>query len=412
MPAAHHTPVTDIRNAGHTTSALKILTFTTLYPNSVKPHHGVFVETRLRHLVASGAVQSLVVAPVPWFPSAHAVFGRYGGNARVARREQRHGLTVLHPRYPVIPKIGMILAPFLLAVAMLPVVRRILAEGYDFDLIDAHYFYPDGVAAVMLARHFGKSVVVTARGTDINLIPQYRWPRQLILWAASRATGIIAVSRALKQALVQMAVTEEKITVLRNGVDLQLFQPMDRAAARRRLGLSRTTLLSVGNLIRSKGHDVAIEALVDLPDVELLIVGEGEDGPALGSLAQALGVGDRVRFIGRVRQQDLKAYYAAADALVLPSVREGWTNVLLESMACGTPVIANRVGGTPEIVQRPEAGLLVEERTPQAFARAVQQLMANYPDRRATRAYAEQFDWDETTQGQMTLFQRLCRHNP
>ncbi|MDO8706943.1 MAG: glycosyltransferase family 4 protein [Sulfuricaulis sp.] len=391
---------------------MKILTFTTLYPNSVKPHHGVFVETRLRHLVASGAVQSLVVAPVPWFPTAHAVFGRYGVNARLARREQRHGLTVLHPRYPVIPKVGMILAPFLLAAAMLPVVRRILAEGYDFDLIDAHYFYPDGVAAVMLARHFGKPVVVTARGTDINLIPQYRWPRKLILWAASRATGIIAVSRALKQALVQMAVTEEKITVLRNGVDLQLFQPMDRAAERHRLGLSRTTLLSVGNLIRSKGHDVAIEALVDLPDVELLIIGDGEDGPALGSLAQALGVANRVRFIGRVRQEDLKAYYTAADALVLPSVREGWTNVLLESMACGTPVIANRVGGTPEIVRRPEAGLLVEERTPVAFSRAVRQLMENYPDRRATRAYAEQFDWDETTQGQVTLFQRLCRHNP
>ena len=295
---------------------------------------------------------------------------------------------------------------------MLPVVRRILAEGYDFDLIDAHYFYPDGVAAVMLARHFGKSVVVTARGTDINLIPQYRWPRKMILWAASRATGIIAVSRALKEALVQMAVREEKITVLRNGVDLQLFRPMDRAAERRRLGLSRTTLLSVGNLIRSKGHDVAIEALVDLPDAELLIIGDGEDEPALRSLAQTLGVGDRVRFIGRVRQEDLKAYYTAADALVLPSVREGWTNVLLESMACGTPVIANRVGGTPEIVRRPEAGLLVEERTPKAFSRAVRQLMKNYPDRRATRAYAEQFDWDETTQGQVTLFQGLCRHNP
>jgi glycosyltransferase involved in cell wall biosynthesis len=321
-------------------------------------------------------------------------------------------LTVLHPRYPVIPKIGMLLAPFLLAAAMFPVVKRILAEGYNFDLIDAHYFYPDGVAAVMLARHFGKPVVVTARGTDINLISRHLWPRKMIQWAASRASGIITVSRALKEAMVQMTVAEERITVLRNGVDLQLFQPMDREAERRRLGLSHTTLLSVGNLIRTKGHDVAIEALAELPAVELLIIGEGEDGASLRSLAQALGVGDRVRFIGRVRQEDLKAYYTAADALVLPSVREGWTNVLLESMACGTPVIANRVGGTPEIVQRSEAGLLIEERTPRVLAQAVRQLMANYPDRRATRAYAERFDWEETTQGQVSLFRRLCGETP
>lgn len=393
-------------------AALKILTFTTLYPNGVRPHHGIFVETRLRQLVASGAARSLVVAPVPWFPLAHEFFGHYGANARVARHEQRHGLTVLHPRYPVIPKIGMLLAPFLLAAAMFPVVKRILAEGYNFDLIDAHYFYPDGVAAVMLARHFGKPVVVTARGTDINLISRHLWPRKMIQWAASRASGIITVSRALKDAMVQMTVAEERITVLRNGVDLQLFQPTDREAERRRLGLSHTTLLSVGNLIRTKGHDVAIEALAELPAVELLIIGEGEDGASLRSLAQALGVGDRVRFIGRVRQEDLKAYYTAADALVLPSVREGWTNVLLESMACGTPVIANRVGGTPEIVQRPEAGLLIEERTPRVLAQAVRQLMANYPDRRATRAYAERFDWEETTQGQVSLFRRLCGETP
>ncbi len=386
---------------------MKILTFTTLYPNATKPHHGVFVETRLRYLVASGAVQSLVVAPVPWFPSSHAGFGRYGVNARVERREERFGLTVLHPRYPLLPKIGMTLAPFFLAGAMLPVLKKIIAEGYDFDLIDAHYFYPDGVAAVMLARYFGKPVVITARGTDINLIPDYRLPRKMILWAAHRASGIITVCRALKEALVEMGVREEKIMPLRNGVDLQRFFPVDRADGRSRLGLTRKTLLSVGHLIERKGHHIAIAALAELPDVDLLIAGDGEEKASLETLAASLGLADRVRFLGAIGQEQLRNYYGAVDALVLASSREGWANVLLESMACGTPVIATNVWGTPEVVAAPEAGVLMEERNPQALARAARCLFANYPDHDATRRYAERFGWDPTTEGQLAVFRSI-----
>lgn len=386
---------------------MKILTFTTLYPNAIKPHHGVFVETRLRYLVASGAVQSLVVAPVPWFPSSHAGFGRYGVNARVERREERFGLTVLHPRYPLLPKIGMTLAPFFLAGAMLPVLKKIIAEGYDFDLIDAHYFYPDGVAAVMLARYFGKPVVITARGTDINLIPDYRLPRKMILWAAHRASGIITVCRALKEALVEMGVREEKIMPLRNGVDLQRFSPVDRADGRSRLGLTRKTLLSVGHLIERKGHHIAIAALAELPEVDLLIAGDGEEKASLETLAASLGLADRVRFLGAIGQEQLRNYYGAVDALVLASSREGWANVLLESMACGTPVIATNVWGTPEVVAAPEAGVLMEERNPQALARAARCLFANYPDHDATRRYAERFGWDPTTAGQLAVFRSI-----
>ncbi len=386
---------------------MKILTFTTLYPNAVNPHHGVFVETRLRHLTASGAVRALVVAPVPWFPSPHAVFGRYSANARIARREERFGLTVLHPRYPLLPKIGMTSAPFLLAGTMLPVVRKIIAGGYDFDLIDAHYFYPDGVAAVMLGIYFGKPVVITARGTDINLIPKYLLPRKMILWAAHRASGIITVCRALKEALVEMGVHGEKIASLRNGVDLQRFSPIDRERGRSRLGLTRRTLLSVGHLIERKGHHVVIAALAELPGVDLLIAGDGEERAALEAQVASLGLADRVRFLGVVGQEQLKDYYGAVDALVLASSREGWANVLLESMACGTPVIATNVWGTPEVVAAPEAGVLMEERNPQALARAARRLFADYPDHGATRRYAERFSWDPTTEGQLAMFRSI-----
>jgi len=387
---------------------MKILTFSTLYPHAARPSHGIFVETRLRHLLSSGQVQARVIAPVPWFPSRHRRFGEYALHAAAPHAERRHGIDILHPRYPVLPKIGMTVAPALLALAVKPVFERVLAE-YDFDLIDAHYFYPDGVAAMLLGKRFGKPVVITARGTDVNLIPRYGLPRAMIRAAAGRAAGIIAVARALKCDLVNIGVPAERIEVLRNGVDLQLFRPVEREPARQRLGMRRTTLLSVGHLIARKGHDLVVQALPRLPQTDLIVIGDGPEGDALRALALAAGVKDRVTFVGAVAQEQLRDYYGAADALVLASSREGWANVLLESMACGTPVVASDIGGTPEVVAAPQAGVLMSERTPEGVAQAVQRLFACSPDRAATRRYAERFSWEATTAGQLELFARILR---
>jgi teichuronic acid biosynthesis glycosyltransferase TuaC len=122
-----------------------------------------------------------------------------------------------------------------------------------------------------------------------------------------------------------------------------------------------------------------------------------------------LGVRDRVRFVGALVQEELRNYYGAADALVLASSREGWANVLLESMACGTPVVASNIGGTPEVVSAPEGGMLMTERTANGIVQAVQRLFACHPDRSATRRYAERFSWEATTAGQMELFARILR---
>ena len=385
---------------------MKILTFSTLYPHSARPSHGIFVETRLRHLLASGKVESKVVAPVPWFPWRNARFGEYAIHARAPREETRNGIDVLHPRYPLPPKVGMTLAPFLLAGAVRPIIDRIL-RTYAFDLIDAHYFYPDGVAAVLLGKRLGKPVVITARGTDVNLVPRYRLPRAMIRWAARRAAGMITVARALKDDLIRIGVPGERIEVLRNGVDLQLFRPVERETTRRKLGMSRTTLLSVGHLIPRKGHELVIGALPRLSDTDLIVIGDGPERGALSALARDCGVVDRVRFVGAVSQEELRNYYGAGDALVLASSREGWANVLLESMACGTPVVATTAGGSPEVVAAPEAGGLIAERSPEAVAEGVQRLFAAYPDRGATRRYAEKFGWEETTRGQLRLFERV-----
>ena len=388
-------------------ATVKVLTFTTLYPNSIQEYHGIFVENRLRHLIASGQVDARVIAPVPWFPLRSQAFGRYADFARMPRKETRNGIDVLHPRYPVVPKIGMTLAPLLLYQATRGTIRRVIAAGFDFDLIDAHYFYPDGVAAVLLGRYFKKPVVVTARGTDINLIPRYTLPRQMIRWAANKAAGLVTVCEALKRELANLGVEPERIQVLRNGVDLSVFRPVDRDSARERLGIQGPTLLSVGNLVPLKGHDVVIKALPVLPEITLLIAGEGPNRAAIEQLAQDLEVNDRVRFLGTIPHERLCEVYNAADVLVLASEHEGWPNVLLEAMACGTPALASSVGGIPEVIRSPATGFLLTDRNPQTIADSIKTLLQDPPVRAETRAYAEGFDWSQTTQGQVDLFREI-----
>lgn len=387
---------------------LRLLTFSTLFPNAVRPNHGVFVENRLRHLVASGEAVSTVLAPVPWFPSSDRRFGEWAAHAAVPREETRHGLRVLHPRFPVIPKVGMSAAPWLLYRAVRPVLRRLLAGGARFDAIDAHYLYPDGVAAVWLGQRFGLPVVMTARGTDVSLIPNYAIPRRLILQAVADAAAVITVSSALRDALLDLGAPSNKVTVLRNGVDTALFRPPeDREAIRRELGLNGPSLVSVGGLIERKGHHRTIEAMQALPGTTLLIAGEGPERTRLAALIDRLELRDRVRLLGSVPHADLPAIYGAADASVLASSREGWANVLLESMACGTPVVASNIWGNPEVVQTRDAGLIAPQNTPAGIAATVRLLFDPLPARAATRTYAEAFSWDETTAGQLALFRRV-----
>ena len=385
-----------------------LLTFSTLFPHAARPNQGIFVENRLRHLLASGAASSLVLAPVPWFPSRSARFGDWSVHARAPVQERRHGIEIRHPRYPVLPTVGMSIAPWLLSRAMVPQVARLLAEGHRFDLIDAHYLYPDGVAASWIGQRFGIPVVMTARGTDVNLIPRHLVPRRLIQGAIRDAGALIAVSAALKAVLVGLGAPDEKVTVLRNGVETELFHPpADRAAARRALGWQGPTLLSVGGLIERKGHHRTIEAMRQLPEFSLMIAGEGPERDRLAGLINAHGLNDRVRLLGAMPHQQLPALYGAADASVLASSREGWANVLLESMACGTPVVAGNIWGNPEVVRTSAAGLIYEPNTPEGIASGVRRLFADLPDRAATRAYAQTMSWDETTAGQLAVFRRL-----
>ncbi len=393
--------------------ALRILTFTTLYPSVVRPRHGIFVETRLAQLRRATGAQVTVVAPVPWAPGAAALLPAYALHARTPAMETRAGIPVHHPRFVNLPGAGMYTAPFALAACASRAIASIRREGFDFDVIDAHYVYPDGVAAALVARRFGRPLVLTARGSDVNVLPQFAVPRRLIGWALRRADALITVSAALAERLAALGIDRGRITVLRNGVDTALFAPMPQADARARLGWEPApTLVSVGNLVPEKGHDLAIDALAALPGVRLVIVGEGSERAALMRRAARPDVAGRVRFEPSRTQQELAVVYAAADALVLASSREGWPNVLLEAMACGTPVVAMAVGGVPEIMGAGSHGIVLAKRGVVALVDALRSLLAAPPDRAAVRRYAEQFGWDETVRALAELLAAVADRRP
>ena len=395
---------------------IRTLLFSTLYPSSTRPGHGIFVETRLRELLRTGEVETRVLAPVPWFPSTAARWGGYAAMAATPLRETHNGIDVLHPRYLVLPKVGMTVAPALLAAASIGPLRRLIREGFDFDVIDAHYFYPDGVAAAMLAHLVGKPLAITARGSDLNLIPQHALPRRMIQWAARRADASIGVCAALVDVLRGWDIDPARLHVMRNGVDLQRFRPLPQGQARRELGLvGSPVLLSVGNLLELKGHHLVIDALQALatqyPAARLVIVGHGPERHHLQQHARDRGVSNRVTFAGAVPNDELARWYSAADALVLASSREGWPNVLLEAMACGTPVVATSVGGTAEVVVG-LVGVLASERSGTSLATALRGLLGAPPPRTTVRAYAEGFGWEPTSRAQLHLFRQLAEPHP
>ena len=240
-------------------------------------------------------------------------------------------------------------------------------------------------------------------------------------WAGGVASASVGVCQALVDVLQGWGLPPERLNVIRNGVDTQRFCPQPQADARAALGINwAPLLLSVGHLVHVKGHDIALQALAQLatrhPGVHLVFVGDGPLRADLQAQAQSLGIGARVTFAGAIPNEALPAWYSAADALVLASRSEGWANVLLEAMACGTPVVATAVGGTREVVAKPAVGRVVPPQDAAALAEGMASLLRSPPDRQAVRAYAEGFGWDETTAAQLRLFRdvvashRAARH--
>jgi len=368
---------------------LRVLTLSTLYPDSGRPSFGLFVERQTLALAARDGVEVEVVAPVGlpvWPLTRHP---HYRAKALLPARERRTGLAVLRPRFRIWPGLSGAGGARSLAAEVLP-----LARALECDVIDAEFFWPDGVAAMHLAEALGLPFSVKARGSDVHFWGRRPAVAAQMVEAGRKADGLLAVSAALKVDMAAMGMPKAKIRVHYTGVDLERFRPTtDREAAKRKLGVEGPLIVTPGNLIPLKGQRLAVEALAELPGTTLLIAGEGPERPALEALIADRGLAPRARLLGSVPPEAMPDLLAAADLMLLPSEREGLANVWVESLASGTPILIADVGGAREVLDRPEAGRVVA-READAIAAAAREMLVSPPDPAAVRRSAERFSWE------------------
>ncbi len=378
---------------------MHILTLTSLFPNTLQPVHAVFVRTRMENFTRKFGHAWSVVAPVPWFPRLpFKTSPAYDAFARVPVCEEPWGYPIHHPRFLLTPKVGMRFYGSWMARSVIDTVKEIHRRK-PIDVIDGHYVFPDGTAAIAAGRALGIPVILSARGTDLNLYPQIKPVAPRIKENLDACRHLICVCEDLRQVALGMGMPPAKVTTIGNGVDAERFRRGDAAAARQALGLpaDATVLLSVGHLTERKGFRPIIEAVGKLkrPELFLAIAGAGPQRPELESVIAALGLQNRVRLSGAVANKDLTPWYQAADFFVLASSREGWPNVLCEAQASGLPIVATKVWGIPEIVKDASLGVLVDERSAEGLRVGLETALGRSWDRAHIEAVGRSRTWSK-----------------
>ncbi|AXU20707.1 glycoside hydrolase [Novosphingobium sp. THN1] len=377
-----------------------------------RPGFGRFVSRQMQALAERGDWEVTVVNPIGIPP---VPMKRYATLKGVPEVQEQGAVTIHHPRFLLIPGLSGPINPALIAHAVLPLAKRLHAEQ-PFDMIDAQFFYPDGPAAAKVARALEVPLAIKARGSDIHLWGQRSWPRRQMIEAARQSSVLLSVSQALANDMIALGMPADRIKVHYTGLDRSRFRPLERQAARQlvsalpslQIWSEGRLLLCVGALIAIKGQALAIRAMTLLPDdVRLAIAGTGADETVLKRLVQQLGLESRVHFLGSVEHDILPHLLCAADAMVLPSEREGLANAWIESLACGTPVVIPDIGGAREVVADSSAGRIAD-RTPEAIAEAVNELLQAPPTQDAVAANAARFSWEANASALAALYEEAA----
>jgi len=358
----------------------------------------------------------VVVSPVPWFPLQEVIrYWRPHFRLQPARYEEQDGFQVFYPRFFSLPGLLKGLDGFFMALSCLPIFYKLKRE-FKFNIIDAHFAYPDGYAATLLGLWFKVPVTITLRGTEVPLskMPERK---ERMLTALKRAAQVFTVADSLKQHVASIGADPSKILVVGNGVDSEKFYPLEKTAARESLAISADAkiLVSVGGLVERKGFHRVIEVLPEIikshPNLIYLIVGgggpEGNIRPQLEEQVKNSGIEDNVRFLGPLPPEQLKVPLSAADVFVLATANEGWANVFLEAMACGLPVITTDVGGNREVVCDQSLGEIVPFGESLALQQALLNAIEKNWDKSVIVEYARQNSWNKRVDVLVTEFNKL-----
>lgn len=396
---------------------MRALLFSNLFPTSRDPNRGLFT----RQLAAElGRLCELEVAvPLPWFPSGKLAARLAPGYARefggLAREQTVDGVHVSYPRYLLIPKLSERAHDLFMYRGVRGTVEQRHALK-PFDVINAHWLFPDGVAAMRLGQQLKVPVVLTGLGCDVNEDLRHPAKGPRILQALRAAAAVTAVSQPLVDALHAAGVPAGKLTVIPNGVDTLRFQPGETSAARRKLGLDAGPLVvCVSRLSFEKGVDVLIESArtlrSTLPEARLAIVGDGAQRPALEALIESAGLGAQVRLVGAVPHADVATWMTAADVIAMPSRREGHPNAAMEALACGRPLVASRVGALEALIT-PSRGITVFAGDASALASALERALRQSWDHAAIAASVQEQSWARAAAAYASVLRRAASFDP
>lgn len=376
---------------------LSLLTLTTAFPNPNEPGNSPFVAARLQALSEHAFIR--VIAPVPWIDYSNPRRD-YWASRTIPPRRHHGSLETWHPRW-LFPPLGTPFNVLCLAARMLPLASR-LHRQHAADWIDAHFGYPDGAAAAIVARILRLPFSITIRGNEmVHGIHPFR--RSLLRWALTRATRVIAVSEELRDFALSLGVPPERAHTIPNGIDADCFYPRPFAETRAALGVAPVDrlILAAGGLGPGKGHHLVIQAMPALlakhPRAQFWLAGgvtrDGRYDAEIRSLINALGLQDRVRLLGPQTAEQLAALMSAADVFTLASFAEGWPNVVHEAQACGAPVVATRVGAIPQMLPSTNLGLIVPPGDIPALAAAFDEALSRQWNRAAISAHGRARTW-------------------
>lgn len=380
---------------------MRILTLTSLFPNSGMPNHGIFVLNRVLAMAKKHEV--MVVAPVPWVPRIlrHFISPSRSRILNIPNEENISGIKVYHPRYFVTPKVMRSLYGIFYYWSVSPFLKKV-KKGFDFDVLDIHWAYPDGYAGVKIALNLRVPSSVSVRGSDVNEFAKYPLRRRMIKKTLQDADTVITVNEDLALKVGKFGISKEKIHVIPNGIEKGRFYLLEKAMARSNIGMSQeeAAILNVARFHPPKRQDLLIKALGvlkkrghDIRDYKLIFIGSGPARARLEALAAEHGLQEHVEFPGEVDNAKLLYYYNACDIFALTSDMEGNPNVVIEAMRCGAPVLASNVGGIPEQV-RDDNGILVRN-DENEIADKILDVMAKKWDRNHISESAGARSWDD-----------------
>jgi len=394
----------------------RVVVLSSLFPSSTTPGAGLFVRERMFRV--GRRLPLTVLSPRPWFPGQGLIRRfRPGYRPPAPQYEKQDGFDVYYPRFLSVPGVLRRLDGFFMALGCARELSRI-RNSRGVDLIDAHFAFPDGVAARHLSRWFQIPFSVTLRGTEPGHLRQPA-KRVAIERVFAEASRVFAVSASLARVAGSHGAVANRLRVVGNGVDIDRFVriPQDRARARLGIPMGVPVIISVGGLVERKGFHRVIEQLPALlsrrPDLLFLVVGgaspEGDMSEALRAQVTRLGCDASVRFCGSIAPADLHVHLSAADVFVLATRNEGWANVFLEAMACGLPVVTTDVGGNAEVVSSPALGAVVPFGDGDALRGAIEAAVERTWDRDAIVSYARGNQWTERVETLVGEFRAICR---